>query len=124
MTSLPRPELLGCYSDLGFTPPLAAMQLRWPGEVGMQMQSWMLPGGEAVQGPPPKRFGVLVRRQAEDAYALSLVWDSHCRQWFSLRRHEIAGSSLAPVLAALETQLDYLLDQPVGSAERALPTAA
>ena len=124
MTPLPRPELLGCYSDLGFTPPLAAMQLRWPGEAGSQIHSWTLPGGEVVQGPPPKRFGVLVRRQAEDAYALSLVWDSHCRQWFSLRRREIAGSALAPVLTALETQLDYLLDQPIGSTERTLPTAA
>jgi hypothetical protein len=100
------------------------MQLHWPGEAGGIVQKWTLPGGESIQGTPPKRFGLLVRRQAEDAYALSLVWDSTCRQWFSLRRHEIAGSSLAPLLAALETQLDYLLDQPIGCAERTLPSAA
>ena len=124
MAPLPRPELLGCYSDLGFTPPLAAMQLNWPGASAEATQTWLLPRGEVVHGPPPRRLGLLVRRQAEDAYAISLVWDSTCRQWFSLRRHEIAASSLAPVLAALHTQIDYLLDQPVGSPEQTLPATA
>jgi hypothetical protein len=100
------------------------MQLRWPGDAGERVQNWTLPGGEGVQWPLPKRFGLLVRRQSEDAYALSLVWDANCRQWFSLRRHEIADSSLRPVLAALDTQLDYLLDQPVGSPDQTLPAAA
>jgi hypothetical protein len=84
----------------------------------------MLPCGEMLQGTPPRRFGLLIRRQAEDAYAVSLVWDSTCRQWFSLRRHEVSASALGLVLAALGTQLDYLLDQPVGSPERSLTTAA
>jgi hypothetical protein len=118
---LPQPELLGCYSDLGFTPPLAAMQLRWPGEAGNCVLNWTLPGGEVLHGAPPKRFAVLVRRQAEDAYALTLVWDSTCRQWFSLRRHEITASGLSPVLAALGTRLDSLLDQPIGAPDRSLP---
>jgi hypothetical protein len=122
--TLPSPELLGCYSDLGFTPPLAAMQLRWPGSAGETAQAWLLPLGEALHGPPPQRFGLLVRRQAEDAYAIALVWDSTCRQWFSLRRHEVVGTALEPVLAALGTRLEYLLDQPVGSPDRPLPTAA
>jgi hypothetical protein len=120
---LPQPELVGCYSDLGFTPPLAAMQLRWPARGGEAWQTWTLPRGEALEGTPPKRFGLLIRRQAEDAYALSLVWDGTCRQWFSLRRQEISESSLTSILAALGTQLGDLLDQPVGAPERGLPTA-
>jgi hypothetical protein len=124
VTPLPQPELVGCYSDLGFTPPLAAMTLRWPADVADAWQTWALPCGEKLQGAPPRRFGLLIRRQAEDAYAVSLVWDSNCRQWFSLRRHEITASALGSILAALGTQLDYLLDQPVGSQERSLTTAA
>jgi hypothetical protein len=100
------------------------MQLRWPGPAGETSQAWLLPRSETLHGPPPRRFGLLIRRQAEDAYAISLVWDSTCRQWFSLRRHEVLGTALEPVLAALGTRLDYLLDQPVGSPERPLPTAA
>jgi hypothetical protein len=123
VTSLPPPELVGCYSDLGFTPPLAAMQLHWPAACAEAMQNWLLPRGEALSGPPQRRFGLLVRRQSEDAYAISLVWDSACRQWFSLRRHEVLGTALEPVLAALGTQLVYLLDQPVLAAH-SLPTAA
>jgi hypothetical protein len=124
VTPLPQPELIGCYSDQGFTPPLAAMELRWPAPLGEVWQTWALPRGELLQGTLPKRFGLLIRRQADDAYAVSLVWDSTCKQWFSLRRQEIVASALEPVLAALGTQLSYLLDQPVGGPDRSLTTAA
>jgi hypothetical protein len=124
VTPLPQPELLGCYSDLGFTPPLAAMQLRWPGAIGEALQQWTLPRGETLHGTLPKRFGLLIRRQAEDAYAVSLVWDSNCKQWFSLRREELLGSALKPILAVLGTHLEYLLDQPVGAPDHTLPSAA
>ncbi len=123
MTPLPKPEFIGCYSEMGFTPPLAAMQLRWPGTAEGE-QVWTLPRGEIVRGGYPMRFGLLIRRQAEDAYAVSLVWDALCRQWFALRRQEISQSSLHGILAALDTRLDYLLEQPIGSPERAFPVAA
>ena len=81
------------------------------GDVG---QTWSLPCGEVLHGPPPRRFGLLIRRQAEDAYAVSLVWDGTCRQWFSLHRHEVAGTALSIIVAALGAA-DRL---PAGSAGR------
>jgi hypothetical protein len=119
--TLPPPEVVGCYFDIGFMPPIAAMLLRWADEAA---RDWALPVGEAVHGPLPRRFGVRVRRQDEDAYSVALVWDSTYRQWFSLRRREIVGTAVEPVLAALGTQLAYLLDQPIGAAERQVPDAA
>ena len=86
MPPLPPPQVLACYFDLGFTPPLAAMQLHW---ADLTEQTWLLPRGEGLVGPPPRRFALQVRRQAEDAYALLLVWDSTYRQYFSLRRREV-----------------------------------
>jgi hypothetical protein len=124
VTPLPQPELLGCYSDPGFTPPLAAMHLRWPDGLGNTWQSWRLPRGEPLFATLPRRFGLLIRRQDDDAYAVSLVWDSTCRQWFALRRREILGSDIQPILAALGTPLDYLLEQPVGPPDRPIPAAA
>src|SRR5688572_20194857 len=88
--TLPSPQVTGCYFDVGFVPPLAAMQLAWPSAAS---QTWTLPNGELLQGPPPVRFGLLIRRQAEDAYAVTLLWDTTYRQWFSLRRRELLGSS-------------------------------
>jgi hypothetical protein len=121
MTPLPTPRIDACYFDIGFVPPLAAMQLAWP---ALAEHPWTLPSGETVNGPPPARFGLHVRRQAEDAYAVTLVWDSTYRQWFSLRRRELLASSLGIVLAALGTRIEHLLDQPVGPPDRPLPSAA
>lgn len=107
---LPVPQVVACYFDVGFVPPLSSMQLSWP--TPPADQHWRLPNGEALFGPLPTRFGVLVRRQADDAYAVTLVWDSTYRQWFSMRRRELLASSLGAILAALGTPLEYLLDQP------------
>lgn len=120
---LPPPQLVACYFDIGFVPPLAAMQLTWP-DSSPDEQSWTLPSGERFTGPAPTRFGIRVRRQSEDAYAVTLLWDSNYRQWFSLRRGELIGSSLSAVLAALGTPLETFLDQPIGPLERAIPNAA
>ena len=100
------------------------MQLRWPGDISDALAEWALPRGETLHGTLPKRFGLLIRRQAEDAYAVSLVWDSNCKQWFSLRRQELTASALAPILAVLGTRLEYLLDQPVGAPDHTLPSVA
>ena len=113
--TLPSPQVAACYFDVGFVPPLAAMQLSWPADAPAQSH-WTLPNGESLTGPPPGRFGVRIRRQAEDAYAVTLLWDSTYRQWYSLRRRELQASSLGPVLAALGTPLDSLLDQPASAA--------
>jgi hypothetical protein len=121
MSTLPAPHVVACYFDIGFVPPLAAMQLTWP---AVPEQPWLLPSGEALAGRPPSRFGLDVRRQAEDAYAVTLVWDSTYRQWFSLRRRELLASSLGIILAALGTPIEYLLDQPIGPPDRPRQSAA
>jgi hypothetical protein len=121
VTPLPQPEVVGCYFDIGFVPPIAAMVLRWPGPAGLDARAWTLPGGEALHGPLPRRFGVRIRRQDQDAYNVTVVWDSTYRQWFSLRRREVQASALEPVLAAMGTRLDYLLEQPLESPDRPLP---
>jgi hypothetical protein len=113
--TLPPPQVAACYHDVGFMPPLPAMQLNWPADAPQQAE-WKLPSGETLKGPPPGRFGVRVRRQAEDAYAVTLVWDSTYRQWFSLRRGELEASSLGAILEALGTPLRLVLDQPPASA--------
>ena len=124
LVTLAAPEVIGCYFDIGFIPPIAAMLLRWPEPVASAQHSWPLPGGEVLQSPLPRRFGVRLRRQAEDAYNLALVWDSTYRQWFSLRRQEVQASAIAPILAALGTGLGHLLDQPVGEPDQPLHGAA
>lgn len=122
MTPHPAPEVVGCFFDIGFVPPIAAMVLRWPD--GDEPRTWPLPRGEVIHGPRPRRFGLRVRRQDEDAYQVALVWDSTYRQWFSLRRDEVLGSAVEPILASLGTALAALLDQPVGAPEKQLPGAA
>ena len=113
MTPLPLPEVLGCYCDIGFTPPIAAMQLRWPAQVGAVEQTWRLPNGGPLVACLPGRFGVRILRQAEDAYVVALLWDANCHQWFSLRRAEVLASVLAPLLASMDTNLEAILDQPL-----------
>jgi hypothetical protein len=123
MTTLPTPTVVGCYFDIGFIPPLAAMQLRWEGGPG-DTREWELPLGERIREPLPERFGLLVRRQDEDSYAVTMLWGATYRQWFSLRRREVEATSLGPILDALGTSLKYLLDQPVGEKGQGLSGAA
>lgn len=123
MVTLPAPTVVGCYFDIGFIPPLAAMRLRWEGGPG-ENRDWDFPLGERIHEPLPDRFGLLVRRQAEDSYAVTLLWGATYRQWFSLRRREVEATSLGLLLDALGTSLKYLLDQPVGEKAQGLSGAA
>lgn len=118
MNPLPQPEIVSCYSDVGFIPPITAMLLRWPAEAGAVVSTWRMPGGERFDSPPPRRFAVRICRQFDDAYAVTFLWDAIYRQWFSLRRAEILGSALAPVLTAMGRSLDQLLDQPIDALSR------
>jgi hypothetical protein len=106
------PRILGCFFDIGFMPPIAVMLLQWEDPCSLDVHHWTLPNGEHITGAWPRRFGIRIRRQAEDAYHFMLVWDSTYRQWFSLRRKEILGSAIETILAALGSQLNDLLDQP------------
>ena len=124
MTPLPLPEVLCCYCDVGFMPPIAAMHLRWPADLAAFERTWRLPNGEMLIACLPRRFGVRILRQAENAYVVALMWDAMYHQWFSLRRAEVLASLLAPLLASMDTNLEYILDQPLLPPRSPLSSAA
>lgn len=107
------PEVLACYFDAGFSPPLSAMRLRWPGGEGREVRTWLLPRGERLSSPPPDRLGITICRRAEDAYDVFLLWGAARFCWLSLCRDDLRRSSLSPLLHRLGTDLESLLAQPV-----------
>ena len=114
MDLLPRPEVLRCFFDRQCEPHLSAMDLDWNSDAtGTAERIWYFPGQLTIKGPPPHRFGVTVLRLADDAYAVRVLWNEQTLTWGKLRRTQIMTSALAPVLKALDTDLWYLLQQPV-----------
>jgi hypothetical protein len=120
--TLPAPDVLCSYFDESFAPPLPAVCLLWDAEASAE-STWELPEGVAVTGPPPRRFGIDIRPQGGDAFAVRLLWDRTRLSWAAVGRHQLLDSALAPLLAALGTDLWCLLDQPL-AAEPAPPRAA
>jgi hypothetical protein len=120
--SLAAPEVVRCFFDDTFDPPLPAMILDWGGRPPERL--WELPEGFSLCGPGPRRFGVSIRRLARDDYAVRLLWDRTSLTWQSLSRVELLGSALGPLLAALGTELRDLLDQPIQPPTRSLQRAA
>lgn len=112
------PRIICCRFDADFEPHIPAMDLDWQDTPLAEKRVWNLPSGLQFVGGPPQRFGIEVLRLATDSYQLRVLWNQTCLQWSRLQRHEILGTSLTEVLAALGTDLSYLLDQPV------LPAAA
>src|SRR5437016_230033 len=54
MQDLPRPEVVRCFFEESFQPPLPAMVLRWdPDGPGVTERSWYLPDGVCIKGPAP-----------------------------------------------------------------------
>ena len=114
LTTLPAPEVVRCYFDDGFEPPLPAMALRWDADSpAAEEQAWELPEDVTITGPAPRRFGVTIGRRGPDTYAVRLLWDHTGLTWRALTRAQLLRSGLAPLLEALGTDLWYLLDQPV-----------
>ena len=112
--ALPPPEIVGCFFDDGFTPKLLAMRLLWPVAEGQSEEcAWVLPLGDVFNGPAPREFGFSLHRTGDDQYDARLRWDSRRIHWTSLRRADLLESSLPVVLAAMGTDLHYLLDQPI-----------
>jgi len=122
--ALPVPEVLRCYFDEAFEPHLPAMCLRWGEPESLPGLVWQLPEGVSLTGPAPRRFGISVQRLADDSYAVRLLWDHTCLIWLDLTRRQLAESALAPLLAALGTDLWYLLDQPIEYDPTTFPRAA
>jgi hypothetical protein len=108
---LPTPEIIRCFHD-PFS-RLPAMELRWPTPCDW---AWHLPDGTTIIGPAPTSFGVTVHRQGSDAFLVRCLWNDRDYVWTDLTANEILESSLSPILAALGTRLDYLLDQPLAMA--------
>jgi hypothetical protein len=112
-STLPPPEVVRCYFDDGFAPRLPAMSLRWDAEAQREERRWELPEGVTLLGPPPQRFGISIRRRGQDAYYVRLLWDRTCFTWDDVPRTGLLNSALEPLLAAMGTDLWYILDQPV-----------
>jgi hypothetical protein len=108
---LPTPEIIRCYHDPYSRLP--AMVLRWPIAADW---AWHLPDGTTIIGPAPTSFGVTVHRQGPDAFLVRCLWNDHDYCWSDLTAAQLVESSLSPILAALGTRLDYLLDQPLAAA--------
>ncbi len=121
---LPIPEVLRCYFDESFDPHLPAMCLRWEGDAQPCERDWHLPEGVCLHGPPPGRFGIHVHRLGIDSYAVRLLWDRTCLVWLALTQRELLDGDLRSVLAALGTDLWYLLDQPIDPDPTPSPRAA
>lgn len=111
---LPKPEVVRCFVERSFQPPLPAMELRWdPDATGVADRAWYLPDNICLKGPAPERFGLTIRRRGDDAYQVRVCWNRLCLSWEGLTRVQIMSSSLAMLLQTLGTDLWYLLNQPI-----------
>ncbi len=110
MQQLPAPEIVRCYFETRFEPHLPAMELRWDPEVaGVAERTWYLPDNVCLT----------LHRHGDDTYQVRVLWNRLCLCWEHLPRTEIMASSLSLVLAALGTDLWYLLSQPIEAAPAA-----
>lgn len=111
---LAKPDVVRCFFEQSFDPPLAAMALRWDAETAAACERlWQLPDNVAIKGPAPERFGVTICRWSEDAYRVRLLWNGLCLSWENLTRRQIMTSALASILGSLGTDVWYLLQQPL-----------
>jgi hypothetical protein len=108
---LPTPEIVRCFHDL-FS-GLPAMELRWPTSAD---RAWHLPDDVMLIGPAPNVFGVTVHRLESDTFLVKCLWNVREYVWPNLTGDAIRESSLAPILAALDTDLDCLLGQTLAAA--------
>jgi hypothetical protein len=115
---LAEPRITGCSFAGVFFPRLAALHLEWRQlRQGQEDCTWILPRGLRIAGQAPVLFGIRICRTADDDYQVRMVWNEMQFGWSGLSRREILESSLSMVLAALGTNLEYLLDQPAVAAE-------
>jgi hypothetical protein len=121
-TTMAEPGIVSCQFDDSFQPRLLAMELDWRDQSAARtVRAWQLPEGVELTGPAPTRFGFEVLRRAADAYAVRLLWNHTCLGWNSLTRQQLLTTSLHELLAAMGTDLPYLLDQPILLTDTPLP---
>ena len=97
---------------------------RWPGNLSHVQKLWELPDGVNIVGAPPQCFGFHLQRTGSDVYSLRVLWNNTCLSWATLSRMQLLSSALAPLLAALGTDLWGLLEQPVRGEHHKLSRAA
>jgi hypothetical protein len=121
---LPKPEIVRRYVDEVFHRSAAVLSLRWPGGAALGERLWELPDGVNIVGAPPQRFGVHLQRGGGDVFSLRVLWNGTCLSWASLSRMQLLSSALAPLLAALGTDLWCLLEQPARGENHVMSRAA
>lgn len=109
--TLPTPTILSRYADDSAEPALPATSLDWGQMSGERL--WELPEGLSLVAPPPAHFGLKVDRVGTDLYRVALLWDRTRLTWPALRRVQLLGSSLVPLLRALGMDPTVLLEQPI-----------
>jgi hypothetical protein len=124
METLPRPEVLRRFTDAEYHPSMPAMRLRWDASATGFARLWELPENVSMTGPAPERFGISIERHGEDAYAVRILWNQTHLSWPTLNRVQLLTSALAPLLAALGTDLWQLLAEPVRTTLRIPARAA
>jgi len=124
METLPRPEVIRRFTDAEFQPPLPAMRLRWdPSATGFD-RLWDLPENVSMTGAARERFGFSIERHGEDGYAVRVIWNQTYLSWPSLKRVQLLTCALAPLLAALGTDLWQVLAEPIRATLRMPARAA
>lgn len=125
MNSLPLPKVVRCFFDKRFQPHLPAMELEWDPEAhAVADRTWYLPSGVLIHGPAPTRFGVVLERTDKDGYSVRLLWNDVCMTWSNLRKVHILTSGVSLILRALDTDLWYILDQPIDHQEKSVARVA
>ena len=109
---LPKPKIKRCCFEKN-AESVPGMELQWDGNTpGVMERAWYLPGGVVLQGPAPERFGITIHRLDKNSYRVRVLWNQLCLSWDGLSRVQIMASSLKLLLAALDTDLWDLLEQP------------
>jgi hypothetical protein len=116
------PGIVCCQFDNAFQPHLLAMELDWrDSDWATTSRTWVLFEGLQFIGPAPRRFGMELLRHGVDAFSLRMLWNNTRLAWPDLKRGQITHTSLGELLAAMGTDLNYLLDQPIIPLESARP---
>jgi len=116
--TLPQPRITGCACERAFPSYLATLKLEWDDhDVASRQLTWSMPRDFLLSSPVPVRFGIRLVRLDLNSYSLYVIWNETRLAWDHLTRQQVARSSLPQLLAALGTDLEELLDQPIEASE-------
>jgi hypothetical protein len=111
---LSEPQIISCDHEDIFQPQSSVMMIDWRDDPrAARPRVWDLPGGIMVCSPAPVRFGLFIQRRDVDHYAVRLIWNHMSLSWQGLERRQLQDCCLHSLLAAIGTDLEYLLEQPV-----------